>query len=84
MFYYRIFSIIIIILFVFILKYFLMNLYLPVLVEYYREEYENSENSLVNKSGKEENENDEKLTWKESKLILIFICFFVVFFLIFK
>lgn len=70
--YYRLFSIIVLILFVFLIKYFSLNLFLPVLVEYYRNEYENEENAqmLQNKSNEESGEEVKNaLTWKDSKTI---------------
>jgi len=69
--FYRLFSIIILILFVFLIKYFSLNLFLPVLVEYYRNECENDENSqiLQNKNNEETGENNNVLTWKDSNLI---------------
>jgi len=70
--FYRLFSIIVLILFVFLIKYFSLNLFLPVLVEYYRNEFENNQNSinLQNKANEEEisEENLKILTWKDSKL----------------
>lgn len=67
--YSKLYSIVILVLFVFLIKYFALNLVLPVLVEYYRSEYENSENSQINKK-KNDDEDDHPLTIKQSKYFL--------------
>ena len=55
--YYRLFSIVILILFVFSIKYFLLNLFLPVLIEYYRYEYQKKVNSKL--AAKKAENNDD-------------------------
>ncbi len=73
--YYRQFSIIVLILFVFLIKYFSLNLFLPVLVEYYRNELDNDENAqILQKKSNEDSEGEVKnlLTWKDSNINFIF------------
>jgi len=65
--YYRIFSIIILILFIFLIKYFFLNLFLPVFVEYYRNEYDNMESMKL--FGIKFDDDENTLTWKDSKII---------------
>lgn len=79
--YFRLYSIIILILFVFLIKYFSLNLFMPILVEYYRGEFENTEK--VNENGKvieneEEGDDDDDFTFSQSNFIFIFYFFLII------
>lgn len=68
--YYRLFSIIVLILFVFIIKYYALNLFLPILVEYFRSEYASINLKDIMEDEKEESQGQRSLTFKESNFIL--------------
>lgn len=63
--YFRGFSIIILIIFIFIIRYFLLNLFYPVLIENYRLEYDNNFYSKNYTANTEEN---IQLSFKQSKI----------------
>jgi hypothetical protein len=69
--YYRVFSIIVLIIFIFLIRFFLLNLFYPIFIEYYRVEVDkvNLSKSLNKNEGDKGDE--EEMTIKDSKFIFI-------------
>ena len=67
------FSILVLIFFIFFIKHFLLNLFVPVIIENYRNEYDRYENFLINQNKKveiyddDEEEKPKEITLKDSK-----------------
>ena len=63
--YYRMFSIVVLIFFIFLIRYFLLNLFYPIFIEYYRIEIDKYTISKIN--NKQEGAVEEEYSFKESK-----------------
>lgn len=74
--YYRIFSIIVLIIFIFLIRYYFLNLFYPIFIEYYRIEVDSRE--FAKKMEKDGGLQDQEgLTFKESKNTKFYLKFFL-------
>lgn len=79
---YRVFSVIMLIIFIIFFKYLLLNLFYPIFIEYERLEIEKTIYSRgIRCDDYEEKQSEEEFTWKKSKLLLLYIFLILGFFM---